>query len=525
MRSKQIFIDVLLGILLPLTVAFIALRKVLITPGLVLYGDLGFPYYLSDWLYYVSYAWNHYSSSPNGPISYINVLMFAIPHWLGASAEVSEKMWLFSSYALAGIFMYFAMRILLPKKGSIAHHGACIIASMAYMVNMYALVLIHLPGHLISYAALPLTSAFYIKTLREKENILRNSFLTSIFLSLTVLATHTLAITLFAMAVFWLFRFRVKEGRILQDVKKNIIIAVSFLLINLYWTLPQYLAPVLPEAYFPSYVPPLRYDPAELGVERFGQGYDLLRVLSLNIGYGLFLPSTLESKVIGTLIPIIAFSSLLIHKNDEIRRLVLPHSLLFLSASLVTIRSWPFTLASDFLGKYLFSSGLWWGFIRNPAHFAPLLIYSLAFLAGTSTLGILTRIHEPIEKLILASLLPRESVKFIRANQLLSAALITFLITSPFIISSGYPASGDVRGALTPIMIPEEYSRVNDWLRQREGLYRTWWIPQPIGHMRFSWAPENPRTYAWPHVVASKPILWSSTDKSRFLLEYLYIQG
>ena len=450
-KLKRSLIDCILGLILPFTVVFIAQYGIILEHGFVIRGDLGFPIYLDEYLSQVFNAWNHYTSSPNGAISYINVLIFAIPHWLGASADVSEKIWLLVSYASTGTFMYFAMRILLPKKSALAHYGACTVASLTYMINKYALVLIHLPGHLLSSAALPLAIALYMRTLRGDRGVLRNAILTSVTLSLTVFATHTLALAFFAMIVAFLYRSLRSRGSALRYLGRNVLIFFLFITLNAYWIIPQYLAPTLPEAYFPSYIPPLRYNPEELGLSRYGHGKNVVNVLTLNLGYGLELPITVQSIAVGSLMPIVAFSFFLFRRKEgECYEVASLSFILFTVGTLLTIRTWPFILVSDFLGRYIFSSGLWWAFIRNPDHFSPLVIYSLSTLTGLTSAAILGRLTKPIEEGIKIMQLPRDFARSVRLSQLLAVSFIALLLLSPWILYSGYPASGECKWGASP---------------------------------------------------------------------------
>lgn len=521
MNRRALLLDIFLGILLPLAVSYIALWKLFSTPGLVLYGDLGFPINLGNYLSSVFTSWNEIYSSPNNPISYIDVLHFAIPYWLGASPELAEKLWLFTSYALVGMGIYFSMRILLPKGGSkSAYLSACVAASLSYMINKYILVCIHLPNVLLSYATLPLVLAFYVKTLKNDEHLLKNSLLTAVFYSLTITFTATTVLLLPLMVFYWLYR-TLENRDLVGELKKNALIVFFFILLNSYWIFPKVLTPLIlaPQtSLMPAHLTQPMFNFEELELKMYGWGFDLLSVLALDIGFGLFLPKTLFSTSIGLLIPIMAFSALLLRKKS-LKSLIIAHSVLYLVFSLFTIRSMPFVYVPSFFGKYIFSSGSWWRLVRNPSIFAPFLVYSLSFLYGAFVFGMIDWILKPVKEIV--SAFPGSFKASL--SRIIAIVVLFVLISSmmPWIAYSSYPASGDVDGHLRPIKIPEGYYKVNSLLINRGGSFKTWWLPQPYDHQRFKWAPDNPRPREWPPLFSSRPVIFRVHDP---LIDYLYLQ-
>lgn len=500
MIKREFLLDFFLGIILPFLLAFIALWRVFVTPGFVFYGDMGFPVFLSVWLDHVFHPWNVLYNSPNSIISYLNVLRFAVPFWLGLSPESSERLWMLSSYAFTGISMYFAARLLLSReRNDLAYFVGCIIASTSYMINKYAMAMIHIPGLLFSYACIPIAIALYIHTLKDEKHTFRNCLATSLFLSLSISFTQFFAIILSIMLLYFIYVMLMNRRSFTVYFKKNLTIFLLFLAINAYWIVPTYLSPPLSSAIQP--VSPLRF--SEEGI--YGKPYStLINVISLNVGYGLKLPSTLLSKIAGLLIPLTAVSVLLIPmSNIHYKRILSFHALLYLIAFPLTVRSQPFISIPLFLGRYFFNTGVWWQFLRNPDHFYPLLIYPLALMLGLFAQKIASTIHSRVIK---------------NRTKIIFLALL-LMVAGNQVIYSSYPASGDLLGKLTPITIPQEYQDANTLIRQRKGYFRVWWLPEPFGHQRLTWAPENPRPERWHSYLSSVPMLVSRSD----FLQYVYL--
>lgn len=514
-------LDSILGLLLPLLIAFLGTWKMITWPGFIMWGDTTFLLFPSIFFSQADHAWSWYYSSPTGLQALPNLLFFMIPYLLTMSAELSQKIWMLISYALVGVFAYFAMRIWLSKEGNeVARYGACVVFSLCYMVNIYALTLIGLPTHLQGYYSLPLLIALYAKTLWEKEHVLRNTAVIALLLSLSVITFPFFPITLLVILALWLHKFLTLKKEYALDFKKHIMLVTWFVLFNSYWIFPSYLVPSSSDVVMSSSMSPFRFNLDELRLGRYGRGFDLIHVLTLNLRYGGPYLITRWSLIIGFIIPVVAFASLLLYKRKEyLSNLVLYHAILFIIASLLTVRSDPFVNISALLGRYLFSEGSWWAFIRNPAHFVPLLCYTLAFLTGMFVYGVLSKLYRPVARLKVKNLSFGRGLSSLRVMHLLSAIFLISISSLPWITYTSFPVSGDVGGYFTPISVPQEYYEANSWLREQEGFHRVWWLPPTYEFQRFAWAPEKPLTLAWAKVVSSKPILPSSE-----FVDYLYMQ-
>jgi len=511
-KPRELLIDLALGILIPALVGFLALWKIFQTPGFILVQDLPFTYDIPASISQQLHAWNHYASSPTGIPFYIFSLQLMIHYWLGLPADLLEKLWLLENYVLAGVFMYFAMRMLLPESDNkLAYYGSCTAASLFFMINKVAVTSITVVGRMLAYASIPIITALYVKTLRDDSNVLRNSLLVALAMNLLFGYTPLL----FAMAVFMIFYqfFRIIMGRVhlLPDLKKNILIITSFSILNAYRIFPLLIGNVGGALNLPSpSIPNIEELRGYLG----SAGSEMINIVTLNVQW-FSLPETKITLLMGFLIPLIAFSSVLLYarQKNEGRYLVIFHALLAAVCIVFATRTPPFdSFWFSFVQFFELKGSSWLLFYRSPSAFVLATAYFLSFLSAMAIYKTLIWTNEKLSHLkeviggkFLHS--TEKALTFLRIITVIVIIGIVIAALTPWIVYSSYPLSGNINNHLIPVDIPREYKEVNTWLQAQTGLYRAWWLPQSIDVLQhYSWSPQEPFG-AFPDIVSSKPYL------------------
>ena len=260
--SRKILLEVSLGILLPLIVSYFVFAGIFSAPGFMLYWDQTFNYdlaaFFSNWQIN---AWSYFRSASASFTMFlgfgwaIHNLGFMIPYWLGSSPDFANKLWFLQNYALVGTSMYFAMRILLPKRDKKIHYIGCVLSSLIYMINKPIITTLNVQTRMIGYAGVPIGFALYYKTLKEDQGVIKNSILTALAWSLATTFEPLLLLLIITSLCLQLYKIvRSRENHIsalIGAIKKNILIFGIFALLNFNWFMSpmvrQFLARFIPQ--------------------------------------------------------------------------------------------------------------------------------------------------------------------------------------------------------------------------------------------------------------------------------------
>jgi len=511
-KPRELLIDLALGILIPALVGFLALWKIFQTPGFILVQDLPFTYDIPASISQQLHAWNHYASSPTGIPFYIFSLQLMIHYWLGLPADLLEKLWLLENYVLAGVFMYFAMRMLLPKSDNkLAYYGSCTAASLFFMINKVAITSITVVGRMLAYASIPIVIALYVKTLRDGSNVLRNSILVALAMCLLFGYIPLLFIVAGLIIFYQFFRIIIGEAHLLPDLKKNVLIISSFFILNAYRIFPLFIGNVEGVLSLPS---PSIPNIEELSGYLGSAGSEMINIVTLNVQW-FSLPETKITLFMGFLIPFIAFSSVLLYarQKNEGEHLVIFHALLAAVCIIFATRTPPFdSFWFSFIQFFEIKGSSWLLFYRSPSAFVLAAAYFLSFLSTMTvfkisswTGGKLHHLKETMNKKSLHS--TEKTPNLLRIVTGIIVIGIVVVALTPWITYSSYPLSGNINNHLIPVDIPQEYREVNSWLQTQSGKYRVWWLPQSIDVLQhYSWSPQEP-FLGFPDIISSKPYL------------------
>jgi len=532
MKRKELFLDFILGFLLPLIVGFTILYKMFASAGFILYWDVA---RTVDPIYFIQtrllYAWNTYGSCPNSITSFLLLMLDIIYDFLGIPTDLAWKLTLLQYYVLAGISMYIAARILFPKwKSRITYYGACCVASLTYMLTTPLISQIIVTPRVISYFAIPLTIAFYIRLLRDDHHIIINSILVAFSLVLLSAWIPLLPIGIAILILYQLYRLIVlkvegqKIFRVMKkDIVKNAVLATIFGAFYSTSLFSSILMEVLVkplkggEVIIPTVPPP---PPEKPWID---PQWTVLNVLTLKIMWGVS-PTALTTFA-SFAIPLVAFSTLLIYaKKREDMHLIIFHVILSLIIVVVASQNSPFGVVILSIVRATKASGLWYRFWMEASGYAFLLSYVYSFLAGLFAGALLSHISQKIAYLreALTSVNHRGLHGFIKLTAVTWTIIIILGSLAPWALYS-YPVISDVNNwKLNPVVVPQDYYNVNAWLRNDFSFHRVWWLPRPLFIMfGYSWAP-TPFTGGWVETVSSKPVLWDSEFTTySYLLELM----
>jgi len=508
-KREYFLLDIVLGILVPCFIAYLALWEVFAKPGFVFWGDLSFSFDFLEWFKrgILIYPWNSYAGIQNISTNLLFTFEMAFLAYLGLSAELVEKLWLAGNYALAGVSMYFAMRILLQKENKVAYYGACVAASICFMINRLAIFYIGVPSRMPSYAVIPLAAAFYIKTLREETHVFRNSAITALLIGFLALYPPHIPIMVVVLGTYEIYRLGTKtkdkklKTLLLGDLKKNLFIIAVFFMSSVYWMLP----------YFSSSSSPLSGGTGGvINFENvFTSGITFIDVMTLNLSSWDFFPQSTSLKAVGLLMPITAFLAILLYvkRNNEkhvalFLGILAALAILFASGPKGPLGTWYISLA-----RSIPLSDLAWITFREPGRFIAVISYAYAFLAGL----LVWKISEFVRS-------KTQSLRKVTA--LAISVLIISGVVLPWIVYSTYPASGSMNGQYTPTEVPSEYADANKWLKDRSGYYRVWWLPY---RLEIFLSPKWARTgfAGFPETTSPQPYIWPTGFMAHIYLQDL----
>jgi len=533
LRYKELLIDAVFGFLLPILVGYVALIQVFKTPGFILYWDNAFPYDPKKAFTQILYPWHWYSSAPYDPVTGVIFNLLFMPYvWLGVAPELANKIWFLQNFALAGISMNIASRILLPKvESKLAYYGGCVTASLSYMITVPAITSIISPPRMISYSALPLAIAIYIKMLETKRNILLRSLALVFAMVLVQVWSPLLPIMIGVMAMYQLWRVVISGGQrykvLVADLKVDIFAIALFILLNSYWFLDPFAIRLFTgrflnlENVFGSSAPP----PAGLDINTLmglGGFFSLQNVLTLDTRW-ITLPSSILSNFLMVLIPVIAFipAFLFVKERTDFKNLIMFHLVLALFCITFGAKSPPFDYLTILIASATNATGDFARFLNEPAGLIFTLAYSYALLSAVVATMILTHINKAFLNLKNLVVSRTSNIRFRRsASSLFKIATVFVLILIvagflvPRILYTSYPGSGNLSGNMIPVQVPQEYIDVNNWLAGRGGIDRVCWLPMPNEVLfSFNWA-QYPITADWIRLISSKPLLWKGSFSS-----------
>jgi len=154
---------------------------------------------------------------------------------------LTYKLWISLSYVLSSAFVYSALRLLIPSQKKYVHYIACSVGLFVYMLNQVVISELIVPHMLLSYSAIPLFSALFVKVIQQGryKGIIR--YLVGIALTTPFLSIYPPS--LFFAIIFALFYivYRTLKYRatfLIKDMGRSTLTLCVFFASNSYWILP-----------------------------------------------------------------------------------------------------------------------------------------------------------------------------------------------------------------------------------------------------------------------------------------------
>ena len=527
--------DFLLGIVLQVVVAFLVLWKMMLVPGFVFHGDLMPSYYILDRLQSFVISWDYMTEAHLSPLLLPVLIFNVIFAWLGIPSELSIKLWLMMNYALAGSFIYFAVRVLLPKNDKLVFYSASVTASMTYMFTRMVITAIAVPDYILPFAAFPLAFVCFMRVLTSNRHLfIRYTALTIFALIFVTVYPPILFLTAMFILLYIIYRsLKYRNLRqLLSDFTRALFVLGMYLATFAFLFLPLLLSKSLAENTVQQYTQ------SQFSIQELynfwgpAQGYTALNVLTLSLDYAwLWTHIDPMLKALSLLIPIIAFLSLIVNRrNRALYRITLLHAIPLCILLSFIIRDEPFigflaSIAGIVWNSGIFLRGPLWSLMKQGSILMNTAIYFYSFLAGAFVYGILSWIkhkrltmkYTTVDQVMLSKQIKHRRLPTKSILRRLGAVFLIIIVISPW-IASAYPITGDVAGTLKPVHLPQEYIDIYQWLKERSDFHRVLWLPITYGHINFVWAGSNEGIpFETSNIPA--PVLWRSD-----LVDYLYLQ-
>lgn len=440
--------------------------------GIIIYVDMTFPMPIERLFNTFTQTWYEWGSYSN--LANINRLFFMLPSMsLVLLLSLSYKSFLLTlfiiTYALSGISMYFLVGYLLIRYKFCQHKKTLFLISLSsaifYMFNPWSL------GHLWTFFIYPSYSLIplIVLIIDSKLNTfsLRWIILLAILTSFASTSPHGI-IWVFLIVFFWFLLMIINRVINIKSAFRILLLFMCFyLVINFYWILP-YASTIFQGN---AVKPPYKMSPELLNYSSSNNNMINSFRYSSGWGYPIEPPKgDIWWSFVSIFLLIICFIPLISYRKNQ--------TIIFLSiASLVTfLLSYGTSTSSPISQWYMWislyspiSNLIGWVF-RAPDRWLSLTLFFLSILMGISSSVIFNK--------------TTKKIKFY------SFLVIFILILSAFAFSIVPLAKSYSLYVFSPTEIPNEYSKVNEWLDNNDNSSKLYWLPiyRPSGY-NYSWEP------------------------------------
>jgi len=496
-RSDHTSTAILIGIGFSTVLTLIILRGVLFAKGFVGFEDAVFNqdmYWNRD---IHLYAWRQLVGTDG--FRYLLTYPLFISSHLFSDPGLYSKFLLFIVYFMIGTISFavvFAWLKDRKTKVPLAYAGA-LVGALVYTLNPLTTVLMYDFIGLFSYALLPLTFYLIRSALRQTSFSLAHTLKYAIFLSLILIPASTM---------YHMFTLHVIVGivtglgeiipRLLSERRQakrylfycfslTTLIVLFFVLLWAYYALPNFVMQS-PEKMEYRHIIISSADVIEVSVR--AQLQNVVR----GFGYigdwngmydcsGTFRFLWLVSTCVA---PILAFAAII--RKFRHRDIIVLGFLVLIGIVLSKGPNWPF--GSQYLWVFShFELPFTTGGLYYPIRARPLIFLPYAFLSALMVTEILKAINVgespgvqtttwPRAARILKTIDLRKRFRGEHVGKSISVAIV-ILVCSAICIASFPLFSGDERGTMNTMVVPQPYQDMNDWLNSDNGDYRVAWLP------------------------------------------------
>ena len=443
---------------------------------------------------------------------------------IGISIVPSQKILTYLLFTASGLSMYLLSSSLNPLK---KRRIAALASSLFYMLNPFALIVwgtSPLPSGLIfAYISFPLVLWLFIKGVNSQLKV-ENVFLASVFLLVLAcgIAQPAFAITAVIMLLTYLiFHFFINKNRsdTLKTLKFICLLAIFFVLLNLFWLLPTIYFSNQSYALSTANSSPLSEFLWGSQVSTVQNCFRLFGSLQLSLtkaGDPFYVWantfSTQPFLILTFLAPILAYSALLLKRKDKnvfffaILSLIGIFLMKGAAAPLGNVNLW-------FFNNVPFSAA----FRAQYEKFAILLVISYAFLIGVT----LNELYARANLTKLANNVTKR-MKLVKRHSYF--ILLIFIMLSMFIISAFPFWNGDVikpQGTIIPsfrIQVPAYYTDASSWINGQQDQFRILELPPNVDALNWTngYVGNNIGFYLF-----DKPVIYQQSDSNQ-IINYTY---
>ena len=517
---------ILIGLGFSVCLTLIILRGLLFSKGFLAYADATFSHDMSWNRDMFTHSWSQFTGWDSSRFALNLPFMFPLTHLFSNIGAFTKALY-FIIFTLIGTTSFSVAFAWLRERGtklSFSYVGASVCA-LVYALSTYTTMVISHYNGLFSYALLPLTFYFTRAAFRQRSYspvvVLKYGTILGLILMLAttmyyVFTLHVvvLVITALGQVVPRLIQERRKAMRyLLHSSCLTGLTAVVFGLLWAWYILPFLISHQMGLTEFrhiivdPDYV----RDAAENG-----SLFNVVRTLGFNDADSGILACSGSFRTIwlhATLaIPVLAVIGAILRPRN--RDTIVLVGLALIGVFLAKGPNGPFGnqylwLFSHFELPFL-TGGLYF-----PIRAIPLVILAYAFLSAfavTKILGMLEiRPYPRFSASAFIRVLETVSIRKQRRGRVLSVARVTvvYALVCALICISSFPLlSGDRRGTMNTMVIPQPYNDVNDWLSKDAGDYRVAWLPPSDS---LEWNPHADSPDPWYNMhVPYIPLLLSS---------------
>lgn len=461
-KTEEKLNNILIWRVLIILSVLLIFSKVFFSRGIILFGDIPFPFDLKLYISQFYPLWSENLSFPT--FQNVIYLPFVIPIlftsiFLGLSTAFYEKFLYFAFFSLAGLFMFHLINFLLKKNENVSKKSRTITAfliALVYVVNPWTLVRMAHVHILLGYSTMPLFLFFVFKILESKKYPLFYIILTSLLWAFFsgIHFGYLFMLVLFGTSGLYLFLERLKLKLVLQIFLRLVNILALYLILAAYWIVP-YIFSSWSQSVKPLYLNNLEFLDT---VSRFAQITNVFRLIShwwpyLNWpfpDYQLF-PAYLIILSF-SFVALIFIAPLLFPKNKYvIFSLVFSLLLIFLGTGT--------QIFPKFYQWIVFKPYGW--LFRDPHKWLGALVLFYCILLAFSLAG-LSQLGEAIKN------------KFLRKVVSITPLVIFFLTYSLF----AYPLTKEYfNKTFNSISPPKAFLETNKWLKDQEDFFKVIWLP------------------------------------------------
>ena len=463
-------------------------------------GGMDFLFPQDRWnaLYRTFFTWDLSSLGfPNpriitGPFPYELYLLFS--QVVGLSLSISEKIWIYFQYTVAGWSMYF-LTVTLVKGKYRAFTGT--VSALFYMLNPYIAIGIPTFTYLwLNYSLLPLKLGLFIKGITEHRD-LKYAFIVSVIWVLTTNTRYSNPamvifdwLPLFLYLIFYLVTSKNKREMV-RSVSFSVKLIGVWVALNLYWLIPivsslGYVAGMSVEVY--SALGTNLLSRFTLNSAPLSEAMRLFGLWSIHSGYNgnpyNYWASSFDSPffvMLSLLLLAVIFLPLLLKKKNAY---VLFFSVMVLIAWVGISGALP-PLAS--LKIWLVEHvPLLISVVENPYQFfGSYIVLGYSFLLGVGVTLVYCRLSKFKSKF---RIIPRVTPKIITGLLIfLFVGVYAFPMWNGDLIYPGNNVIGSGR-----YTIPAYYYEAGSWLKSQDGDFRIFSLPYNVGpYAAYSWAPSG----------------------------------